>query len=1111
MQNTDALLTKKISSPILSRAILHREVPVLKLREVIVRSPTDDDEGVPSYKLVLLCAPAGYGKTTLLADFARHTHMSCCWYFLDSTDAEESNFLQTLILSLLHRFPGLAEALNPLLASAFSADAHHPARMHQFEGVIDALVAVITSDISERFAIFLCNYHAINRSRGVNNLVNQLLYKLPAQCVLVIESRVVPDLDVAPLLAYDEIVGFDYHLLRFTSGDICNLASLQGMPPLTDKEATLLNTLFDGWIAGVLLGTRLGNLRILRTRKDLYTLTSLPQMQIDKQKIFAYLVNEVFSHDMEVYAFLKETAVLRQMIPELCNALLECNDAAARLQYLEQQGLFVTRSGDDPQVVYTCHPLLRELLCDELRRQSFDRFVALHQQAIVLWASAHDYEQAIYHALEIHASEEAANLILETYEQMLEQGHQEIVSRWIDALPSEILAHYPKLFLVRANIYLQLGEYIPALPLLTKASEAISQIPSLIDADELPLFQAYIFIAQSKALYQMGDYLQAQQLCQQVIEQVPADEVTLQAEAHMRLGVCANLLGEFTEGIANLQKALQLWGRESNRRQTAELHTALAGTYRLIGNFTLAEHHLARATKCWDYLQDEWGKVDNLIHAGQIKHHQEEFAEAEVLLQEALTIARGRIRFLRGEAYALVSLGALYQDQELYSQSLTFTEDGLALARRMKDRYLANATLCILAMTYLFIGDVETAMLLVSEVTLEASSDRSGAYEKAKRDLALGTILLCQRRYQEAYTYLSEVENQFRTIGLQEDLVCTVLRLAECQINQGKVEEVARRLESLIALSQMRGYERLVLREFRILPALSKAVKTRPELAPFHKMLQLEVAEEPIKPAEAKLVVDLVVTNTPQLKILALGEPTVFVNDKSITRWRTKRTMELFFLLLSSNVPLRKEQLITALWSEMDEQSDGALHSTIYHLRKLLGVSCVSSGVGVYWLDLPSVFGNEIEYDVAIFQEHAARARKALEEKSDQTARAALLMMVDLYRGDYVQSFYSDWCTFQRDKLRLAYLDARQHLAQIAWRQERFDESALHWQHILAIDPCLEEAHYGLMRSYLRQGKRGLAWRQYQRCVELLRNELGIEPGPAIQNLLQYLTKSSNT
>jgi DNA-binding SARP family transcriptional activator len=117
--------------------------------------------------------------------------------------------------------------------------------------------------------------------------------------------------------------------------------------------------------------------------------------------------------------------------------------------------------------------------------------------------------------------------------------------------------------------------------------------------------------------------------------------------------------------------------------------------------------------------------------------------------------------------------------------------------------------------------------------------------------------------------------------------------------------------------------------------------------------------------------------------------------------------------------------------------------------------------------------------------------------------------MMELYQGDYVQPFYYDWCSFRRDDLRRIYLEARNLLAHIAWRQEEFDESAVHWQHILAMDNWIEEAHYGLMRYYIRTGKRGLALRQYQRCVETLQQELGAQPGQAIQSLCQRIMNTS--
>ena len=284
-----------------------------------------------------------------------------------------------------------------------------------------------------------------------------------------------------------------------------------------------------------------------------------------------------------------------------------------------------------------------------------------------------------------------------------------------------------------------------------------------------------------------------------------------------------------------------------------------------------------------------------------------------------------------------------------------------------------------------------------------------------------------------------------------------------------------------------------------------------PELAALRAALQIEMAAEEKPQAEPiASAAELTVSNKTRLRILALGEPAILIDEQPITRWRMARSMELFFLLLDSGRPLRKEQIITALWPEEDEHITQTLHSTIHYLRKSLGEPCIASHAGSYRLDLAALYGNEVWYDAAVFQEHHTRARQALENKDDVAAKTALDTMVSIYRGDYLQPFYSDWCSFQRDKLRLAYVDARNQLALIAWRGEQYDESATQWQYILAVDNCQENAHYGLMRCYMRQGKRGLALRQYQRCVETLRDELGAEPGSNIQNLAQHLMKPSS-
>jgi ATP/maltotriose-dependent transcriptional regulator MalT/two-component SAPR family response regulator len=1116
----------KITAPILPQAVVHRGALIARIHALIAAEQFGSQEyaaeNMAHYKLFLLCAPAGYGKTTLLADFVQSTGIPCCWYFLDQNDTDRYTFLSVLLASIRSCFPGFGVALDSLLvrASETSASSYDG---YPFEAFIDALITAFDTEIPRRFVLLLSNYHEVDERPLIVGLVNYFLKKMSSRCMLIIESRTTPSIEFASLLAHRQAIGWGSNMLRMTAEEILELARIQGVAPPSQAEAEQLALVFDGWITGILLGTRLGDTALLDASTRTGILQGLPTMRVERQKLFAYLVDEIFRNQPAVYAFLREVAILPQMNPTLCNALLGTTDAFVHLQHLVRQGMFVMCNDDGPQPIYTCHPVLRELLCDELLRQSPERFAYLHRRASELFAATHEYDKAITHALAAGDSPFVAQLIIQAFAQMSLQEHTEVLERWIDALPLTTLENYPQLLLIRAHIYLLRGEHVQAFPLLDTLSRLYRDQEANIDPDDLPQLQMESIILRSKALSQMGEYRNAQLLCQYVLTVTSVDEASIRAEAHARIGICAGLLGNLTSGVEHLQKALQLWGRNTIRPQTADVHSALANCYNLLGNFALAEHHIARAHSCCDQLHDKKGTVNNLIRMGVYKQRQGMLVEAETTLLHALTIAReGESHFEREEAYILVNLGSVYQDHGGYDRSLETLEEGIDLARRLQDNYLVNCSLCYLSMAYLLMGDASTAMLLVSETKLTSLDSDKVGYEQAIRDLAYGTILLYQHKNDDAYTCLTNLEASLTTVGLKHELLRVKLCIAACQLARQKMAEVMKRMEEITSnLESQPAHESLILLGLRWHPELYQLVKTHPALERLRTLLSIEQplvfeprSEDLTLPGQtATTVVTTINTTTDQfrLKIQALGEPSVFLDQEPITRWRMARAMELFFFLLNCKHPIRKEQIVTALWSEVYDQIDQTFHSTIYYLRKALNESCIVSHRGVYSLDLSSFGEKQVQYDVALFEEQYTQGKRFLADENNVEARKAFQTMIELYRGDYAQPFYSDWCTLRRDELRRAYQEARLNLAHLAWQKEDLDESAVHWQNVLAMDNWIEDAHYGLMKYYIRKRKRSQALRQYQRCVETLQQELGARPGPAIQNLYERIMSSSDS
>ena len=1108
-------ILRKFSIPMLPPTILHRQSLVTMLNEAVMGTDAARNERPSWYKVILLCAPSGYGKTILLIDFARRTPLPCCWYFLEQADTDKITFLESLIASIQQRFPQFGANLGALLMTA-AASYNIPENLNTF---VDTLAATIEAEIPEHFVIILYNFHEVNASAAVLALIDHFIQRMPPQCVLVIESRAVPKLELAAVLARRELFGMGSNVLRFSPQEVRDLACLQGAAPLTDEEATQLTQTFDGWIVGILLGTRLGDFQEWPSLPLKGATWGSPALRMDYQNLFAYLTGEVFSRDPEVYSFLREAAILQHMTPTMCNALLKRTDAQTCLHYLEQQGLFVTQSGEGEHCFFTCHPLLRELLCEELRNQAPERFTSLHYAAAELFRAAQDYSQTLYHAHLIGDHDLAAQVIMEAYQREFDHGHVDNLARWIDELSPEVKERYPRLLVMRANIRLSLGDLSNAFAHLAHASEIIDQ--RLMDHDERLLLKVEIALMQSKALFFAGKYIQARDLCQQTLALIPADEVALCAEVHLRLGMCAQVLGNFADCITELQQALHLWRPDTEDRRTARIHSQLANTYGLMGHLALSEHHRARAVLCLERLHDEQGEALNLTGMGVTLQRQGNFAEAEAVLLRALDIARGPIRFHRAEAYALVSLGDVYQDQRKYKEALTMMADGLELAGQLGDQYLLNYTNCALALTYLFMGDPLTASLLATERE-QPSSSEALTYNEAMRVLTRGTISLHQENYTEALSYLVLVEKTFQASGFSREQLQSLLRLAACYCAFQKIGKVVQCLEAALVVATQHGYEELVQVETQRMPPLLQAMQNHPEVARFRAFLlpeeklqemsdtppldvspSLDVTPEPERVLEAPE--PGIQQGESSISVLALGEPAVLLDGKPITRWRMARAMELCFFLLDRARPVHKEQIIETLWPNVDEPAEQTLRSTVYYLRKALGESCIIYRSGAYMLDFGSRYGKHITYDVALFEEYHKQAKQAIQAGSDEEAYKLLQQMVQLYRGDYVQSFYSDWCSLRRDELRQTYLDARRQLALITWRSKAYDESATHWRHMLAIDNCMEEAHYGLMGCFVHQGKRNLALRQYQRCAEALQEGFGVKPGQNIQNLYNRL------
>ena len=233
-------------------------------------------------KLLLIAAAAGYGKTSLVADFAGDTEFPVAWLALDESDRDLGALAADLLGAIRHRLPNSCPLTSALLAAGGPSAA-------QPEQVAATLASDLENLPAGYFVLCLDDYHMVVHSEPVGRFVTRLLNLLPEQAHLLITSRAIPPapFPIVPLAARQEIAGLNEDQLRFTSAEIQALLELRNNVTVPPGEAEQLAADTEGWITGILLGSHLMWQGLM---------AAWLKAQQASQPVYDYLADEVLGH-----------------------------------------------------------------------------------------------------------------------------------------------------------------------------------------------------------------------------------------------------------------------------------------------------------------------------------------------------------------------------------------------------------------------------------------------------------------------------------------------------------------------------------------------------------------------------------------------------------------------------------------------------------------------------------------------------------------------------------------------------------------------------------------------------------------------------------------------
>ncbi len=582
-----------------------------------------------AHPLLLVCAPAGYGKTTLVSSWIenmqaggkqRFASTPAAWLSLDESDSDVLLFLEYLIAALRTIFEGACEQTLALILS--------PQR--------PSLKVITTSLINEidqlpgSFILVLDDYQNI-QGQAVHDLLDELLQYSSPLLHLVLISRVDPPLTLARLRANDKLTEIRSRDLRFVKDEATAYLSETLEITLSDSAMTKLQERLEGWIAGL----RLAALS-LRTADDANN--AITNLAGDDTNVTDYLADEVLSRQLPaIQTFLLKTSILDQFNVGLCEAVVGESDpawsVATCIEWLNRMELFIIPL-DDRMQWYRYHHLFQDLLQKRMRAGSGDETKkVLHQRASAWFEKQGMLDEAIQHALEAGDLDLAAQLMEQGLNDVLNREDRLTLERWLRLLPEEYIQKRPSLLMIKAWFLLLTWQLGSLSEVVRQGAELTNTVGAVQNEQALIILRGQMAAFRAQEFYLSNQPIQALEYCREGIAILPRTWLFVHGVIILYLGLSMQAAGQ---SQAAERQLFDIYENYDNKTDGYAMEILLSLNFIKLtdGNLEqtrqVAHIMLQQATRGNLPLSRTWGNY----FLGLVKYQWDEFDSAEKYLSE---------------------------------------------------------------------------------------------------------------------------------------------------------------------------------------------------------------------------------------------------------------------------------------------------------------------------------------------------------------------------------------------------------------------------------------------------------------------------------------------